>query len=79
MDLGLRITKKGYVFKCSKDGLVYHSKKTWIPVKAMFKRLWHYGAANYYLAVKHPDYTMRIMPSIVAQLSRQKSKIFIMN
>ena len=62
VDMGLRITKKGYVFKCSKDGLVYHSKKTWIPVKAMFKRLWHYGAANYYLADKHPDYTMRIMP-----------------
>lgn len=62
VDLGLRITKKGYVYKCTKDGLVYHSKKTWIPVKAMFKRLWHYGAANYYLADKHPDYTMRIMP-----------------
>ena len=62
VDLGLRITKKGYVFKCSKDGLVYHSKKTWVPVKAMFKRLWHYGAANYYLAVKHPDYTMQVMP-----------------
>lgn len=62
VDMGLRITKKGYVFKCSKDGLVYHSKKTWVPVKAMFKRLWHYGAANYYLADKHPDYTMRIMP-----------------
>ena len=62
VDMGLRITKKGYVFKCTKDGLVYHSKKTWIPVKAMFKRLWHYGAANYYLADKHPDYVMRIMP-----------------
>ena len=62
VDMGLRITKKGYVFKCTKEGLVYHSKKTWIPVKAMFKRLWHYGAANYYLADKHPDYVMRIMP-----------------
>ena len=54
--------KACYTFKCTADGLVYHSKKTWTPVKAMFRRLWHYGAANYYLAKKHPDYTMKIMP-----------------
>lgn len=62
VDLGLRMVKAGYIFKCTADGLVYHSKKTWIPVKAMIKRLWHYGSANYYLAEKHPDYVMDIMP-----------------
>lgn len=62
VDLGLRMTKAGYIFKCTAEGLVYHSKKTWIPVKAMFKRLWYYGSANYYLAEKHQDYVMDIMP-----------------
>lgn len=62
VDLGLRITKLGYTFKCTKEGLVYHSKKTWIPVKAMFKRLWHYGVADYYLMDKHEDYVMGILP-----------------
>lgn len=62
VDLGLRMVKAGYIFKCTADGLVYHSKKTWTPVKAMFRRLWYYGAANYYLAEKHPDYVMKIMP-----------------
>lgn len=62
VDLGLRMTKAGYIFKCTAEGLVYHSKKTWIPVKAMFKRLWHYGVANYYLTEKHPEYVMKIMP-----------------
>lgn len=62
VDLGLRMTKAGYVYKCTSEGLVYHSKATWVPVKAMFKRLWHYGAANYYLMDKHPDYVMKIMP-----------------
>lgn len=62
VDLGLRMVKAGYTFKCTAEGLVYHSKKTWIPVKAMIKRLWHYGSANYYLAEKHPDYVMEIMP-----------------
>ncbi len=62
VDLGLRMVKAGYTFRCTKEGLVYHSKKTWIPVKAMIKRLWHYGAANYFLAEKHPDYVMKIMP-----------------
>lgn len=62
VDLGLRMVKEGYIFKCTAEGLVYHSKKTWIPVKAMIKRLWYYGSANYYLAEKHPDYVMEIMP-----------------
>lgn len=62
VDLGLRVTKKGYVFKCTKEGLVYHSKETWIPVKDMIRRLWYYGCANFYLVDKHPDYTMKIMP-----------------
>ena len=62
VDLGLRMIKEGYIYKCTADGLVYHSKKTWIPVKAMIRRLWYYGAANYYLADKHPDYVMGILP-----------------
>lgn len=62
VDLGLRMVKMGYIFKCTADGLVYHSKKTWSPVKAMFRRLWYYGSANYYLTEKHPDYVMDIMP-----------------
>ncbi len=62
VDLGLRMIKAGYIFKCTSDGLVYHSKKTWVPVKAMFRRLWYYGSANYYLTNKHPDYVMDIMP-----------------
>ncbi len=62
VDLGLRMVKAGYIFKCTADGLVYHSKKTWSPVKAMFRRLWYYGSANYYLTEKHPDYVMDIMP-----------------
>ena len=62
VDLGLRMIKAGYIFKCTAEGMVYHSKKTWTPVKAMFRRLWHYGSANYYLTRKHPDYVMSIMP-----------------
>jgi len=62
VDLGLRITKNGFVFKCTKDGLVYHSKKTWVPVGDMVKRLWHYGSANYYLMDKHPDWTVGTLP-----------------
>ena len=62
VDLGLRMVKAGYIFKCTADGLVYHSKKTWVPVKAMFRRLWYYGSANYYLTDKHPDYVMDVMP-----------------
>lgn len=62
VDLGLRMIKAGYVFRCTADGMVYHSKKTWIPVKAMIRRLWHYGVADYYLADKHPDYVKSIRP-----------------
>jgi len=70
VDLGLRMVKAGYMFKCTADGMVYHSKKTWIPVKAMIRRLWYYGSANYYLTDKHPDYVMKIMP--------RKTSVYIM-
>lgn len=62
VDLGLRITGMGYVMKCNKKALVYHSKKTWIPVKAMIRRLWHYGSADWYLVSKHPKYLMNVLP-----------------
>lgn len=62
VDLGLKITKAGYTIKCTAAGKVYHSKETWQQPNAMFKRLWHYGAANYYLADRHPDYRFSIMP-----------------
>lgn len=62
VDLGLRMIKRGYVFRCTKTGLVYHNKATWSTPKAMFRRLWYYGSANYYVARNHPDYVMKIMP-----------------
>lgn len=62
VDLGLRIVKHGYTIACTAAGLVYHSKQTWIPVKDMFKRLWNYGSADYFLIKKHPDYTINALP-----------------
>jgi glycosyltransferase involved in cell wall biosynthesis len=62
VDLGLRIINGGYTIACTAAGLVYHSKQTWIPVKDMFKRLWNYGSADYFLIKKHPNYTMNVLP-----------------
>lgn len=62
VDLGLRVTKKGGRIVCTKEGLVYHSKATWAPVKDMFRRLWHYGSADCYLMERHPDYSMAVLP-----------------
>ncbi|GHV15391.1 glycosyl transferase family 2 [Fibrobacterales bacterium] len=62
VDFGIRMTKKGFIIKCSKEGVVYHSKKTWSSVKDMVKRVWHYGSANYYLISNHPEQTTRALP-----------------
>ena len=62
VDFGIRMCKKGFVFKCSKNGLVLHSKKTWIPVKDMIKRVWYYGSSMYYLVSKHPEQTTEALP-----------------
>ena len=62
VDLGLKITKAGYTIRCTAAGKVYHDKETWRAPKAMFRRLWHYGVANYYLAERHPDYVFDVMP-----------------
>ena len=55
VDLGLRITKSGLRMKCNPAALVYHQKRTWIPVKAMIMRLWNYGSADCFLMERHPD------------------------
>lgn len=62
VDLGLRVTKQGWRIACTKEGLVYHSKSTWAPVKDMFRRLWHYGSADCYLMERHADYSMGVLP-----------------
>lgn len=62
VDLGLRITQAGWEMRCRPEALVYHQKKTWIPVKAMVSRLWNYGSADCYLMERHPDLTLPCYP-----------------
>ena len=62
VDLGLKICEKGYVINASAEALVYHSKKTWVPVKSMFRRLNFYGTADCDLITKHPDRGQVVLP-----------------
>ena len=62
MDLGMKICEKGYEINAAAEALVYHSKKTWIPVKAMFRRLNFYGTADCDLIHKHPDRGDVVLP-----------------
>ena len=54
VDLGLKVCEKGYVINAAAEALVYHSKKTWTSVKAMYRRLRFYGTADCDLIRKHP-------------------------
>lgn len=62
VDLGVKICKKGYDINGAKEALVYHSKKTWIPVKSMFRRLNYYGTADCDLIKKHEDKGEVVIP-----------------
>ncbi len=62
VDLGLRLTKNGYIIRNTKDGLVYHDKATWQAVKPMFRRCWYYGRADVYVVERHEDYSCYTMP-----------------
>ena len=62
VDLGMKICEKGYEINAAAEALVYHSKKTWIPVKAMFRRLNFYGTADCDLIRKHPDRGDLVLP-----------------
>ncbi len=54
VDLGLRLSRLGRIYSVP-DALVYHSKATWSPVKAMFRRVFHYGAGELYLMERYPQ------------------------
>lgn len=62
VDLGLRLTKKGYVIRNTKEGLVYHDKATWETVRPMFRRCWYYGRADVYVVERHEDYSCCTLP-----------------
>lgn len=62
VDLGLRIVENGYVIRNTQNGLVYHNKETWSQIRGMFRRAWHYGAADYYLIDRHPKYVADAVP-----------------
>lgn len=62
VDLGLRISQAGYTMYSTPDALVYHSKKTWSSIKAMFKRVFNYGRGDFSLVEKHPHMTCESIP-----------------
>lgn len=62
VDLGLMIRDAGYEINGSPEALVHHSKKTWIPFKAMIRRLNFYGTADCDLINKHPDRGEVVLP-----------------
>lgn len=62
VDLGLMIRDNNYQILGAPEALVCHSKKTWIPVKAMFRRLRFYGNADCDLIKKHPDRGEVVLP-----------------
>ena len=65
-------------------------KENWKYIKRYFRYSWKNGKAGLtfaffimmiqsYLSIELPEFLQKIVDFIVAQLSRQKSKIFIMN
>lgn len=68
-DLGLRIVKAGYRIRCNPTAVVYHTKETWIPVRAMCRRLFHWGIAECYLMERHSDRVVTTLP--------RKSLVFV--
>lgn len=62
VDLGLMIREAGYKILGSPEAGVFHSKKTWIPFNAMWRRLKFYGAADCDLTMKHPDISKEVLP-----------------
>ncbi len=62
VDLGLRMRQKGYTIYTAKEALVYHSKATWSPVKAMFRRCYNYGAGDAHLCSRYGHMTCDALP-----------------
>ncbi|MCD7866369.1 MAG: glycosyltransferase [Clostridiales bacterium] len=67
VDLGLRLSRLGTIYSVP-DALVYHSKATWSPVKAMFRRVFHYGAGELYLMERYPQMVCSGMPRRICMI-----------
>jgi len=62
VDLGLRLTRNGLRIQCNPAAEVLHSKDTWVPTRAMRRRLYEWGIAEAYLMRRHPEKTVPAMP-----------------
>jgi len=62
VDLGLRVAKAGYRIRCNPNAVAHHSKETWIPVRTMCHRLFHWGIAECFLMERHPDQVVTTLP-----------------
>lgn len=55
VDLGFRLTKKGYEIYTNKNAVATHTIETWNSWSKNIRRLWSYGKADYFLMTKHSD------------------------
>jgi len=53
VDLGLRVTKSGYLLRCNPDAIVYHARDTWTHGVGILSRAIRWGRMEFHLLNKH--------------------------
>jgi len=62
VDLGWKVTARGYHIISSKEAVVYHRKETWSSFKKNLVRTWVWGRADFYLLQKFPQKSSLDLP-----------------
>ena len=54
VDLGLRLSDRGFRIITAPDAIAEHAIETWSTWRQNLRRLWSFGLADYHLLVRHP-------------------------
>jgi glycosyltransferase involved in cell wall biosynthesis len=63
VDLGLRLTREGYVIVTSRTAVAHHAIQTWSTWRQNLERLYRFGQADFHLLLRHPERSFLDFPT----------------
>lgn len=62
LELGLRISRAGFLIKTNPKAITHHNRDTWNSWKSILERATRWGRMEYYICMKHPFLLRRDLP-----------------
>jgi len=66
VDLGLRISKRGYKITCNPKAIAYHSRETWSSLTVLLKKIFRWGRTGFHILTQHSYLSTTDFPKFIS-------------